>query len=70
MTSRSADAVGRYRDRMRAKGLRPVQLWLPDSRSKLFAAECRRQSRLATAEADDQALAALMALQDDTDWTA
>ncbi len=70
MTSRSADAVGRYRDRMRAKGLRPVQLWLPDSRSKLFAAECRRQSRLATAEADEPAVAALMALQDDTDWTA
>ncbi|MFN3702271.1 antitoxin MazE family protein [Thermomonas sp.] len=32
-------------------GLRPVQLWVPDTRRPNFAEECRRQSRLA-AEAD------------------
>lgn len=35
-----------YRTRQRAAGLRLVQLWVPDTRSKRFAAECRRQSRL------------------------
>jgi Antitoxin MazE-like len=35
-----------YRARQRAAGMRLVQLWLPDTRSKRFAAECRRQSRL------------------------
>jgi len=35
-----------YRTRLRAAGLRLVQLWVPDTRSKRFAAECRRQSRL------------------------
>jgi hypothetical protein len=35
-----------YRARQQASGLRLVQLWVPDTRSKRFAAECRRQSRL------------------------
>ncbi|WP_449424117.1 antitoxin MazE family protein [Rhodanobacter lindaniclasticus] len=36
---------------MRKAGLRPVQIWVPDTRRPNFAAECRRQSRLA-AQAD------------------
>jgi len=55
---KSREKARAYRERMRAKGLRPVQLWLPDTRSPEFAAEARRQS-LAVAnsptEADDQA---------------
>jgi hypothetical protein len=35
-----------YRERLRKQGLRPVQLWLPDTRSPRFAAAARRQSRL------------------------
>jgi Protein of unknown function (DUF3018) len=35
-----------YRSRKQAAGLRLVQLWVPDTRSKRFAAECRRQCRL------------------------
>jgi hypothetical protein len=34
-----------YRQRMRAAGLRPVQVWVPDTRSPEFAEACRRQSR-------------------------
>jgi hypothetical protein len=37
----------RYRRRLRRKGLRPVQIWVPDTRAEGFAAECRRQARLA-----------------------
>lgn len=33
-----------YRDRLRAAGLRPIQLWVPDTRAPGFAEECRRQS--------------------------
>ena len=36
---------------LRAAGLRPVVIWVPDTRSPGFAEECRRQSRL-IAEAD------------------
>jgi len=35
-----------YRARKQATGLRLVQLWVPDTRSKRFAAECKRQSLL------------------------
>jgi hypothetical protein len=37
-----------YRARKQATGLRLIQLWVPDTRSKRFAAECKRQSRLLT----------------------
>ena len=35
-----------YRERLRRQGLRPVQVWLPDVRSRRFALEARRQSLL------------------------
>ena len=44
-THTARETVGRYRVKMRARGLRPIQLWVPDTRSPKFAAECRRQSR-------------------------
>jgi hypothetical protein len=34
---------------MRAQGLRPVQIWVPDVRSPGFAAEAHRQSALVAA---------------------
>lgn len=40
-----------YRARRQAAGLRLVQLWVPDTRSRRFAAECRRQSRLLKGDA-------------------
>jgi hypothetical protein len=61
--------VRRYRERMRAKGLRQIQLWVPDTRSPAFAAECRRQSLLV---ADDPAEHVIMeeleSLQDAENW--
>ena len=65
------EAIRRYRERMRAKGFRAIQLWVPDTRSPEFAEECRRQSLLV---ANDPAEQHLMdeweAWQDDTGWTA
>jgi hypothetical protein len=40
------ERVKRYRDGLRAAGLRPVQIWVPDTRRPGFAEECRRQSLL------------------------
>lgn len=40
----SRDKVQSYRQRMRSKGLRPIQIWVPDTRSAAFAAEAHRQS--------------------------
>lgn len=56
--STSRDKVRSHRDRLRQQGLRPVQVWVADVRSKTFARAAHRQS-LAVARgthaADDQA---------------
>lgn len=49
--------VAAHRRRMRERGYRPVQIWVPDVRSDAFATEASRQSRrLADADraSDDQ----------------
>lgn len=43
--------VQKRRENLRAQGLRPVQIWLPDTRRAGFNEECARQAQL-TAEAD------------------
>ena len=50
--------VREHRERLRAQGLRPVQIWVPDVRAPEFVAEAHRQSAAIAAserEADDQA---------------
>lgn len=52
----SRDKVREYRQRLRAQGLRPIQIWVPDVRSKAFREEARRQSlAIAACDEDDQA---------------
>ncbi len=54
----SRDKVRQHRERLRAQGLRPVQLWVPDTRSDAFRAEAQRQATAiaaSPAERDDQA---------------
>ena len=52
------DKVRAYRERMRARGLRPIQIWVPDTRTAAFRGEAHRQS-LAVAQSalarEDQA---------------
>lgn len=48
------ERVSAYRRRMRALGLRPLQVWVPDVRTETFAAEAHRQSAaVAAAERHD-----------------
>ncbi|MDQ2802510.1 MAG: antitoxin MazE family protein [Pseudomonadota bacterium] len=55
-----------------AAGLRPVQIWVPDTRAAGFAEECARQSRLVrgaegtTSQADHEAW---FEASDKTGWT-
>ena len=71
MTTPTAARVQRHRQALRAAGLRPVQIWVPDTRSASFAAECRRQclslAKDAAARADEVALQALLDQVADTD---
>ena len=47
------ERVSEYRRRMRERGYRPVQVWVPDVRTESFANEAHRQS-VAVAESDRQ----------------
>ena len=54
---RVRERVKAHRQRLRARGFRPVQFWLPDVNSPEFVAEARRQSLAAAASEhakDDQ----------------
>ncbi|HUF23711.1 MAG TPA: antitoxin MazE family protein [Vicinamibacterales bacterium] len=67
--AKSRDKVRAHRERLRRLGLRPIQIWVPDVRSKAFLREARRQSRLIAgdpAESDNQAFAD--AVQDWGNW--
>jgi DNA-binding LacI/PurR family transcriptional regulator len=44
-----SERMASYRQRMRAAGLRPVQIWVPDTSSPDFVAACRRQSQAVAA---------------------
>jgi hypothetical protein len=46
MGSSTSARVEKHRAGLRAAGLRPVQIWVPDTRRSGFAEECRRQSML------------------------
>lgn len=66
-----SERVQKHRKALRAAGLRPVQIWVPDTRHPGFAAECRRQAMLvAKADRRDADLSDFMdaALADLDEW--
>jgi hypothetical protein len=44
-----AKRARKRRDVLRALGLRPIQIWVPDARRPGFAEECHRQSLIVAA---------------------
>ena len=56
------ERVQRHRDALGAQDLRPVQIWVPDTRVEGFAEECARQ--VAQAAVADRADAELMSIVD------
>jgi hypothetical protein len=46
MPKSTVERVRERRDKLRAAGLRPVQIWLPDTTAPGFADEAARQARL------------------------
>ena len=65
--SSSRGRVAARRAALRAKGLRPIQIWVPDTRAPGFAEEARRQSRLIAAEDDFDEVMDWMERQEDWD---
>jgi len=67
--STGRDRVSEHRQRLRDRGLRPVQIWVPDVRSPEFVSEAHRQSAAIAAselDAEDQAFVAAIS----TEWEA
>ncbi len=55
-----ADKMRAYRARLRAAGLRPLQIWVPDTRTPRLAKQARRQSLLASSKTSEQEVAAFI----------
>ena len=68
------ERMKKHRDALRAQGLRPIQIRVPDTRAEGFAEECARQVALAAAAdcADPELIgfvdAALDDIADLADW--
>jgi hypothetical protein len=59
MVTTVAQRVQKRRTTLRASGLRPIQLWVPDTRRPSFAQECLRQSQLLRQDPQEQELLGL-----------
>lgn len=62
------DRVRSHRERLRAQGLRPVQIWVPDVRAAGFAEQAHRQSAAVAASQhsiDDQAFVDALSQDDE-----
>ncbi len=64
----TAARVRKHRESLRAAGLRPIQIWVPDVRSKHFAAQARRQARAIAQSAQEQEDLAF--IESIADWAA
>lgn len=61
--------VQKHRAALRESGLRPVQIWVPDTRRAGFAEECHRQSQLLQGDAHErEAINWLEAAADHEGW--
>lgn len=54
MKTNIATRIQNFIDDLRATGLQPVQIWVPDTRRIGFADECRRQSMSLAGDVQDK----------------
>ena len=65
----ASDKMRAYRQRMRAAGMRQVQIWVPDATSPSLRREARRQSMLVSrSPGEEEALRDIEAMSDLDDW--
>lgn len=60
--------VREHRERLRAQGLRPIQIWAPDVRSPVFRDEAHRQSRAVAASDRAREDQAFIDAISDSEW--
>jgi hypothetical protein len=70
MALSTSEKTAKYRERLRAQGLRPIQIWVPDTRSGTLAEEVRRQSLRVSRKDESDLMDELdMAAAQTEDWT-
>ncbi len=67
MAASTNESVQKRRNALRAAGLRPVQIWVPDTRRPSFAREAHRQSALLLSDPQEQEIADWIEHANDTD---
>lgn len=61
--------VQKHRDALRASGLRPIQIWVPDTHRRGFKEECHRQSNLLQNDPQERdVLEWISSVSDDEGW--
>jgi hypothetical protein len=71
MGSTITSRVQNHRNNLRNLGFRPVQLWVRDTRSEQFQAECKAQSRSLRHDPQEQAILDWIdTVQDTSGWQA
>jgi hypothetical protein len=71
MALSTSEKTAKYRERLRAQGLRPIQIWVPDTRSGSLAEEIRKQSLRVSKKDDSDLMDELdltAALTEDWEW--
>jgi hypothetical protein len=63
-----AKRVQKHRNALRAAGLRPIQIWVPDVRSKSFATQAHKQSLAVSKSAQEEEDLAF--IESIADWAA
>jgi hypothetical protein len=66
-----AKRVRKHREKMKAAGLKPVTIWVPDVNAPGYREEIRRQCELINTSADSAiVLEGMLAIADFSDWQA
>ncbi len=69
MNTTVIERVRKRRQALRDSGLRPIQIWIPDTRRPDIAAECRRQSLLLRDDIQEkEVLSFIEAVADTEEW--
>jgi len=69
MRTAVTERVRKHREQLRADGLKPIQLWIPDTRSESFRQKCERESLLlATDPLETETLDWIAEVADSDGW--
>lgn len=67
MSSTVKERVAKHRGKMSRAGMRPIQIWVPDTRKPAFARECRRQSLLLVGDPQEREILTFIENTTDTE---